>query len=58
MEIAPESGVSVAAQSLHPEDLYSADRVFISSTNRNVIGVGEIAGSTKSPLPRSGDPSS
>ena len=44
MEIAPESGVSVAAQSLHPEDLYSADEVFISSTNRNVIGVGEIAG--------------
>jgi branched-chain amino acid aminotransferase len=44
MEIAPEAGVSVAAQSLHPEDLYSADEVFISSTNRNVIGVGEIAG--------------
>jgi branched-chain amino acid aminotransferase len=44
MEIAPESGVSVAAQSLLPEDLYSADEVFISSTNRNVIGVGEIAG--------------
>jgi branched-chain amino acid aminotransferase len=44
MEIAPEAGVSVAAQSLHPEDVYSADEVFISSTNRNVIGVGEIAG--------------
>jgi branched-chain amino acid aminotransferase len=44
MEIAPESGVSVAAQSLHPEDLYSADEVFISSTNRNVIGASEIAG--------------
>jgi branched-chain amino acid aminotransferase len=44
MEIAPESGVSVAEQSLHPEDLYSADEVLISSTNRNVIGVGEIAG--------------
>jgi branched-chain amino acid aminotransferase len=44
MEIAPESGVSVAEQSLHSEDLYSADEVFISSTNRNVIGVGEIAG--------------
>jgi branched-chain amino acid aminotransferase len=44
MEIAPEAGVSVAAQSLHPEDLYSADEVFISSTNRNVIGVSEIAG--------------
>jgi branched-chain amino acid aminotransferase len=44
MEIAPEAGVSVAEQSLRPEDLYSADEVFISSTNRNVIGVGEIAG--------------
>jgi branched-subunit amino acid aminotransferase/4-amino-4-deoxychorismate lyase len=29
---------------LRPEDLYSADEVFISSTNRNIIGVGEIAG--------------
>lgn len=44
MEIAPDAGVSVAEQSLRPEDLYSADEVFISSTNRNVIGVGEIAG--------------
>ncbi len=43
MEIAPEAGVSVVEQSLRPEDLYSADEVFISSTNRNVIGVGEIA---------------
>ncbi len=51
MEIAPESGVSVAAQSLHPEDLYSADEVFISSTNRNVIGVGEIAGHKISAAP-------
>jgi branched-chain amino acid aminotransferase len=44
MEVAPEAGVSVAEQSLRPEDLYSADEVFISSTNRNLIGVGEIAG--------------
>jgi D-alanine transaminase len=44
MEIAPEAGVSVAAQSLRPEDLYSADEIFISSTTRNIIGVGEIAG--------------
>jgi branched-subunit amino acid aminotransferase/4-amino-4-deoxychorismate lyase len=29
---------------LRLEDLYAADEVFISSTNRNVIGVGEIAG--------------
>ena len=44
MEIAPDAGISIAEQSLRVEDLYSADEVFISSTNRNVIGVGEIAG--------------
>ncbi len=44
MEIAPETGVSVVEQALRPEDLYSADEVFISSTNRNLISVGEIVG--------------
>jgi branched-chain amino acid aminotransferase len=44
MEIAPEVGVSVVEQALRPEDLYSADEVFISSTNRNLISAGEIAG--------------
>jgi len=34
----------VAEQIVRPEDLYSADEVFISSTNRNLIGVAEIAG--------------
>jgi branched-chain amino acid aminotransferase len=43
-EIAPEAGVAVIEQSLRPEDLYSADEVFITSTNRNLIGVGEING--------------
>jgi branched-chain amino acid aminotransferase len=43
-EIAGETGVSVKEQVLRPEDLYGADEVFISSTNRNLIGVGEIAG--------------
>ena len=46
MEIAPEAGVSVLEQALRPEDLYSADEVFISSTNRNLISVSEIAGNT------------
>jgi branched-chain amino acid aminotransferase len=50
MEIAPEAGVSVLEQSLRPEDLHSADEVFISSTNRNLISAGEIAG-TKLPAP-------
>jgi branched-chain amino acid aminotransferase len=44
MEIAPETGVSVVEQALRPEDLYSAQEVFISSTNRNLISVGEIGG--------------
>jgi branched-chain amino acid aminotransferase len=44
MEVAPEAGVSVVEQMLRPEDLYSAEEVFISSTNRNLISVGEIAG--------------
>src|SRR5208282_6886380 len=43
-EIAPEAGISLVQQTLRPEDLYAADEVFISSTNRNVISVGEIAG--------------
>jgi len=44
LEIAPEAGLSVVEQALHPEDLYSAEEVFISSTNRNLISVSEIAG--------------
>jgi branched-chain amino acid aminotransferase len=44
MEIAPEAAISVVEQTLRPEDLYSAEEVFISSTNRNLISVGEIAG--------------
>jgi branched-chain amino acid aminotransferase len=44
MEIAPEAGLPVVEQALRPEDLYSAEEVFISSTNRNLIDVSEIAG--------------
>ena len=43
-EIAPEAGIPVIEQVLKPEDLNSAEEVFISSTNRNLIGVGEIGG--------------
>jgi branched-chain amino acid aminotransferase len=43
-EIAPEAGFSLVEQTLRPEDLYTADEVFITSTNRSLIGVGEIAG--------------
>jgi branched-chain amino acid aminotransferase len=44
LEIAPEAGLPIVEQSLHPEDLYAAEEVFITSTNRNLISVGEIAG--------------
>ena len=52
-EIAPEAGLSVTEQTLKPEDLYGADEVFISSTNRNIIGVGEIAGNKIASAPGS-----
>jgi branched-chain amino acid aminotransferase len=44
LEIAPRSGVPMAEQTLMPEDLYAADEVFITSTNRSLLGVSEIAG--------------
>ena len=44
MEVASDAGTSVIEQALHLEDLYAAHEVFITSTNRNVIGVKEIAG--------------
>jgi branched-chain amino acid aminotransferase len=42
MEIAPRAGVPIAEHKLMPQDLISADEVFISSTNRNLLGVSEI----------------
>jgi len=44
MEVASDAGTSVTEQALRLEDFYAADEVFITSTNRNVIGVKEIAG--------------
>ena len=44
MEVTAEAGVTVVEQTLRMEDLYSAEEVFITSTNRNVIGVREISG--------------
>ena len=46
MEIAVDAGTSVVEQTLRLEDLYGADEVFVTSTNRNAIGVKEIAGHT------------
>ncbi len=44
LEIGPAAGVPMEERILRPEDLYSADEVFLSSTNRNVLAVGEIEG--------------
>lgn len=44
LEIGPDAGVPIAEQPLRPEDLFAAEEVFISSTNRSLLGVGEIEG--------------
>jgi branched-chain amino acid aminotransferase len=44
LEIGAAAGAPVSERTLRPEDLYAADEVFISSTNRSVLGVGEVAG--------------
>lgn len=44
LEIGPRAGVKCEESVLRPEDLFAAEEVFISSTNRNLLPVGEIAG--------------
>src|ERR1700732_3929323 len=44
LETGAAAGVPVEERTLRPEDLYAADEVFISSTNRNLLPVSEIAG--------------
>jgi len=44
LEIAPRAGVSMSEKSLTLEDFYAADEVFITSTNRSLLGVSEISG--------------
>ncbi len=44
IEIAPRAGVPIVEQPLTPDDLYSAEEVFITSTNRTLLGVSEVAG--------------
>jgi len=44
LEIGATAGVPVEERTLRPEDLYAADEVFISSTNRSMLGVSEING--------------
>jgi branched-chain amino acid aminotransferase len=51
LEIAPQAGVQIEEAVLRPEDLYSANEVFVSSTIRGAMGVGEIEGHTFAPAP-------
>jgi branched-chain amino acid aminotransferase len=44
LEIGAGAGTSVEERVLRPEDLYAADEVFISSTNRSMLGVSEVHG--------------
>ncbi|MFZ0641027.1 MAG: aminotransferase class IV [Candidatus Acidiferrales bacterium] len=44
LEIGPRAGVPCEEAILRPADLFSADEVFVSSSNRNLLAVGEVAG--------------
>jgi branched-chain amino acid aminotransferase len=44
LEIAPSAGYPAEERVLYPADLLGADEVFLSSTNRNLLAVSEIAG--------------
>lgn len=46
LEIGPKVGVPFSETVLRPDDLFAADEVFISSTNRALLAVGEIGGHT------------
>jgi branched-chain amino acid aminotransferase len=51
LEIGASVGVEVKEATLWPQDLYQADEVFISSTNRSMLGVSEINGHTIASAP-------
>jgi branched-chain amino acid aminotransferase len=53
LELGPRAEIPVEERTLYPEDLYLADEVFISSTNRNVVTVSEIAGHRMATAPNS-----
>jgi branched-chain amino acid aminotransferase len=44
LEIAPDAGMIIEEQTLRPGDFNGASEVFITSTNRNLVGVSEIDG--------------
>lgn len=51
LELARARGMAVEERALTPEELFGADEVFISSTNRNVLAVGEVYGHTYAAAP-------
>jgi branched-chain amino acid aminotransferase len=51
LELAPPAGVPMIERTLSPEDLFSADEIFITSTNRSLLGIGEIAGHSYAAAP-------
>lgn len=44
LEIGSHAGVQVSEHTLRPDDLFSAEEVFVTSTNRSLLSVGEIDG--------------
>jgi branched-chain amino acid aminotransferase len=44
LEIGSQAGIKIEEKALRPEDLFTAEEVFITSTNRSLLAVGEIAG--------------
>jgi branched-chain amino acid aminotransferase len=50
-DIAQSEGIKLVEQDLRPADFYAADEVFITSTNRNLLGVSEIEGHHFSNVP-------
>jgi branched-chain amino acid aminotransferase len=51
LEIAPRLGIPMEERILTPEDLRRAEEMFISSTNRNLIGVGTLENHTFAAAP-------
>jgi branched-chain amino acid aminotransferase len=51
LEIAPRLGIPMEERTLTPEDLRRADELFISSTNRNLLGVGALENHVYSAAP-------
>jgi branched-chain amino acid aminotransferase len=51
LEIASGAGIPIGEQTLRLEDLYASSEVFITSTNRSLLSVGEIEGHTFSLAP-------